>query len=118
MFARIDGHDSGCTSYGVGVGDERWFVKVAFGPDVGQLRSAEAVHRRLRHPAVVPLVAAVQVGANGRAVVYPWRNGSILNDPFAGNGGDPHAPGRPWTGSAGCRHRRSCERSTRSSTRT
>ncbi|MGH3387893.1 MAG: hypothetical protein ACRDOO_03360 [Actinomadura sp.] len=70
VFATIRGHDSGCTSYGIDDGNRRWFVKVAYGDDVEQLRSAERFH--------------------GRAVVYPWTPGEILNDPLA-PGGIPHA---------------------------
>jgi hypothetical protein len=40
IFATIRGHDSGCTSYGVDDGSDRWFVKVAYDADVEQLRSA------------------------------------------------------------------------------
>lgn len=83
VFAEIRGHDSGCTSYGVRVGTDRWFVKAAFGTDRDQLDGALRVHAALRHPAVVPLVADFPVAGGGHAVVYPWVDGEILNDPFA-----------------------------------
>lgn len=78
VFAAIRGHDSGCTSYGVDDGSGRWFVKVAYDADVGQLRSAERFHAAVSHPAIVPLRHAFDV-PGGRAVVYPWVPGEILN---------------------------------------
>ncbi len=83
VFAEIRGHDSGCTSYGVEVTGDRWFVKVAYGADRAQLDGALRVHAALRHPAVVPLVADFAVAGDGHAVAYPWVSGEILNDPFA-----------------------------------
>ena len=89
VFATIRGHDSGCTSYGVDDGRDRWFVKVAYDADVEQLRSAERFHTTVTHPAIVSLRHAFDV-PGGRAVVYPWVPGEILNDPLA-PGGRPHA---------------------------
>ena len=88
VFATIRGHDSGCTSYGVDDGGDRWFVKVAYEADVDQLRSAQRFHAAVAHPAIVPLLHAFDV-PGGRAVVYPWIAGEILNDPLA-PGGRPH----------------------------
>jgi serine/threonine protein kinase len=88
VFATIRGHDSGCTSYGVDDGSDRWFVKVAYDVDVEQLRSAERFHTAVTHPAIVPLRRAFDV-PGGRAVVYPWVPGEILNDPMA-PAGRPH----------------------------
>jgi serine/threonine protein kinase len=85
VFATIRGHDSGCTSYGVEDGGDRWFVKVAYDADVDQLRSAERFHAAVAHPAIVPLLHAFDV-PGGRAVVYPWVAGEILNDPLAPGG--------------------------------
>jgi serine/threonine-protein kinase len=81
VFAEIRGHDSGCTSYGVAVGDSRWFVKAAYGDDRWQLFSAIDVHARLRHPSVVPLAAEFPIEGDGHALVYPWVDGESLNDP-------------------------------------
>jgi serine/threonine-protein kinase len=89
VFATIRGHDSGCTSYGVDDGDDRWFVKAAYDADVDQLRSAERSHAAVAHPAIVPLLHAFDV-PGGRVVVYPWVAGESLNDPLA-PGGRPHA---------------------------
>ncbi|GAA2154918.1 serine/threonine protein kinase [Nocardioides koreensis] len=90
VFAEIRGHDSGCTSYGVQVDGVRWFVKAAYGADRAQLAGARRVHAVLSHPAVVPLVAAFALADEGHAVVHPWVDGEILNDPFA-PGALPHA---------------------------
>lgn len=93
IFAVIRGHDSGCTSYGLVNERGRWFVKVAFGDDVGQLESTVAFHSVVKHATIVPLVATFPVRQGecpGRAVVYPWVDGEILNDPFA-PGSLPHA---------------------------
>ena len=70
VFAAIRGHDSGCTSYGVDDGSGRWFVKVAYDADVGQLRSAERFHAAVSHPAIVPLRHAFDVpGAAARSSI-------------------------------------------------
>lgn len=89
VFATIRGHDSGCISYGVADGSKRWFVKVAYAGDVDQLHSAERFHAAVKHPAIVPMRHAFDI-PDGRAVVYPWTPGEILNDPFA-PGGTPHS---------------------------
>lgn len=90
VFATIRGHDSGCTSYGVDDGGGRWFVKVAYDADVEQLRSAERFHAAVTHAAIVPLRGAFDV-PGGRALVYPWVPGEILNDPLAPGGRPPAA---------------------------
>lgn len=90
VFAEIRGHDSGCTSYGVRVDGVRWFVKAAYADDRAQLDNARRLHRFLRHPAIVPLVADFPVAGEGHAVVHPWVDGEVLNDPFA-PGALPHA---------------------------
>jgi serine/threonine protein kinase len=88
LFAVIRGHDSGCTSYGFADEHGRWFVKAAYGDEVSQLGSALEFHAAVRHPRIVPLVHTFPL-PGGRAVVYPWMDGEILNDPFA-PGGLPH----------------------------
>ncbi|MGI8615077.1 MAG: hypothetical protein ACR2KL_14240 [Nocardioidaceae bacterium] len=80
VFTVIRGHDSGCTSYGVDDGTGRWFVKVAHGEAVAQLNSAVRLHARVQHPAIVALRSSFAV-CGGRAVVYPWVAGEVLNDP-------------------------------------
>ncbi|HEU0287661.1 MAG TPA: hypothetical protein VFR22_11500, partial [Nocardioidaceae bacterium] len=53
------------------------------------LRSAERFHAAISHPAIVPLRHTFDV-PGGRAVVYPWVPGEVLNDPLS-PGGRPHA---------------------------
>ena len=84
VFAVIEGHDSGNTSWGVEIDGERWFVKAAFDPRaVAYLQSAVRFHAAVAHPAVVPLCRSLPVDGDGLAVVHPWVDGEILNDPSA-----------------------------------
>lgn len=83
VFAVIEGHDSGNTSWGVRIGDDRWFVKYAPHTEGAMwLRSAKRFHAAVKHPAIVPLERLVPVDGGGLAAVYPWVDGEILNDPF------------------------------------
>lgn len=82
VFVTIVGHDSGCTSYGVDDGRRRWFVKAAYGDDTEQLHSATRFHTLVRHPAIVPLTEVRELDG-GLAVIYPWIDGEVLNDPYA-----------------------------------
>mgnify|MGYP002336068118 CR=1 FL=1 len=87
VFVEIDGHDSGNTSWGVRIGDERWFVKYAPHAEGGMwLRSAKRFHSAVEHPAIVPLQSLVPVEDGGLAAVYEWVDGEILNDPLAPGG--------------------------------
>lgn len=61
----------------------RWFVKCAGDEEgVGWLQSAIRFHAAASHPRIVPLTRAVPVAGGGLALVYPWVDGDILNDPF------------------------------------
>ena len=83
VFATITGHDSRNTSYGVAVAGERWFVKHAADPEaIAELESAIRFHAAVRHPAIVPLAGVIRA-PDGLAIVHPWRNGEVLNDPLA-----------------------------------
>ena len=87
VFARIEGHDSGNSSWGVRIGDERWFVKYAPHTEGAMwLRSAKRFHSAVAHPAIVPLQTLLPVEGGGVAAVYRWVEGEILNDPFAPGG--------------------------------
>ncbi len=87
IFLEITGHDSGCVSYGMAEPDgSRWFVKAAYGPDVGQLRSAQRFHAAVGHPAIVALAGAVAL-PDGLALVYPFVEGENLDDPVAPRSG-------------------------------
>lgn len=83
VFVVHRGHDSGNTSYGVLVDGTRWFVKSTDNPDaLVHLESAIRFHAAVQHPAIVPVVGAFHT-PRGRAVVQPWADGEILNDPLA-----------------------------------
>jgi serine/threonine-protein kinase len=78
-FAVFDAQDSGCLSYGVEADGDRWFVKKAVRPDArASLTRAAGLHAAVRHEAIVRPVRILD-GADGSTLVYPWRNGSVLN---------------------------------------
>src|SRR6478672_918726 len=100
VFRVFDQQDSGCVSYGVRAGDERYFVKTATTAAAAQsLRRAVQVHRAVQHPA---LVAPVNVLPDGPRVtlVYPWVDGDVLYHATVGPDGastsrprsDPESP--------------------------
>ncbi|GAB3274180.1 protein kinase family protein [Kineosporia babensis] len=78
-FAVFDAQDSGCRSWGVEHAGQRWFVKTAVQPSArAGLARAAALHAVVRHDAVVPL-SMVLDGTDGPTLVYPWREGEVLN---------------------------------------
>ena len=83
--------DSGNRSYGVRVGEERYFVKTAGDPfepaaslahaeRVELLRNAVRLHASCRHPALVPLLHTIE-SPDGPLLVFPWCEGELLNVP-------------------------------------
>jgi serine/threonine-protein kinase len=59
-FAVFDRQDSGCLSYGVERAGRRWFVKTATEPRAaGPMTRVVALHRAVRHPAIVRPVAVL-----------------------------------------------------------
>ena len=66
---------------GVEEEDGARFVVKASRDDEGArwLRSAEAFHAAVAHPAVVPLLHRVDT-SDGVALVYPWADGEVLSD--------------------------------------
>jgi serine/threonine-protein kinase len=83
--------DSGNHSYGVRVGDERYFVKTAGLPGDRQaplahaervelLRNAVRLHASCRHPNLVPLLHTVE-SPDGPLLVFPWFDGELLYVP-------------------------------------
>jgi len=75
-FAVFDRQDSGCLSYGVERAGRRWFVKTATEPRAaGPMTRVVALHRAVRHPAIVRPVAVLP----GPTLIYPWRPGRVLN---------------------------------------
>lgn len=86
VFVEIPDHDSGNTSWGVRKGEDRWFVKYAPHMEgVVWLLTSQRFHQAVQHNAIVPLERLVAVEGGGRAAVYRWVDGEILND--------PHVPG-------------------------
>lgn len=78
-FVVFDAQDSGCLSYGVEHGDQRWFVKRAVRADArASLARAACLHARVRHPAIVRPVRVLD-GSDGTTLIYPWRDGQVLN---------------------------------------
>ena len=82
VFVRIEAHDSGNASWGVRIGEDRWFVKYAAHTEGTMwLRSAKRFHSSVQHAAIVPLETLLPVDGGGIAAVYRWVDGEILNDP-------------------------------------
>lgn len=94
-FRAFRDQDSGCQSYGVAVGDERWFVKGATTPlAASSLRRAVDVHGAVQHSAIVPLRHHFQL-RDGLALVYPWAEGEVLYHPTTHVHGGRAAPDSP-----------------------
>jgi serine/threonine protein kinase, bacterial len=90
VFAVFDEQtqDSGNVSYGVRIGDERYFVKTAGHPDdprpylrhsdrVSLLRNAVRLRRGCGHPAL-PLLYQVIESPGGPLLVYEWVDGELI----------------------------------------
>lgn len=94
VFQVFRDQDSGCVSYGVAIGGERWFVKGAVQPPaMTSLRRALGVHGAVQHSAIVPLRHQFQLHGGGQALVYPWVEGKVLYHPTASRHGGRTAPG-------------------------
>ncbi len=80
VFRVFDQQDSGCVSFGVQVGERRWFVKTATSPAAARsLEQALRVHGAVHHPAVLAPVHVLREGAAAWPVlVYPWLDGEVL----------------------------------------
>lgn len=80
-FVVFANQDSGCLSYGVESGGHRWFVKRAIEESaLPSLERAAALHAAVTHPNIVKPVEIIREGGRARALVYPWIDGSVLND--------------------------------------
>jgi serine/threonine-protein kinase len=87
--------DSGCVSFGVAVGSERWFVKGATESEAAvSLRRAVKIHAAVQHSVIVPLQHAFDI-AGGLALVYPWVDGVVLYHPTLSRHGGRAAPDSP-----------------------
>ncbi|MCX4666498.1 serine/threonine protein kinase [Streptomyces sp. NBC_01381] len=95
VFQVFREQDSGCVSYGVALGSERWFVKsAATSAGVVSLRRAMDVHGAVRHPAIVPLRHHFPI-KDGLALIYPWVEGNVLYHPTVAHHGGRSAPDSP-----------------------
>jgi serine/threonine-protein kinase len=78
IFAAFREQDSGCVSFGLEVGGRRLFVKGAVEPRAEpSLARAVALHRDVRHPAIVPLLDTISIDGVP-ALVHPWVDGEVL----------------------------------------
>lgn len=88
VFARFDQQDSGNISYGVRVGEERFFVKSAGRPDdprpylthaqrIALLRNAARLWHTTSHPAL-PTLQHVIESPEGPLLVYAWVEGELI----------------------------------------
>lgn len=78
-FAVFAEQDSGCLSYGVEHGGQRWFVKRgSTGKARASLTRAVAFHASVRHPVIVAPHSVIGAPADP-VLVYPWHDGVVLN---------------------------------------
>lgn len=78
-FAVFDQQDSGCISYGIELQGQRRFVKTATTDAArASLGRAIALHRAVRHPAIVSPIDVIDTETH-RQLVYPWVDGAVLN---------------------------------------
>lgn len=90
VFVVLQGSVSGCLGFGVEKDGARHYLRHAgalphgfFGDPavaVREMRDAEALYARVRHPALNPLLSAHDVG-EGRVQVFPWLDGYPLSPP-------------------------------------
>ncbi|GAA4348741.1 protein kinase family protein [Angustibacter luteus] len=105
VFRVFDQQDSGCVSYGVRRGSERYFVKTATTPAADRsLRRAVEVHGAVQHPALVAPVR-VEPDGDGIALVYPWVDGDVLYHATVGPDGRATSARRDDPGSPLARFR-------------
>jgi serine/threonine-protein kinase len=81
IFQAFRLQDSACVSYGVQVGERRFFVKHSAQPlGVMALRRAAALNKAVQHPALPQLYNSFGTTAGGLALVYDWVPGEVLYD--------------------------------------
>ncbi len=81
IFQAFRLQDSSCVSYGVRVGEQRFFIKHSAQPlGVVALRRAAALNRAVQHPALPRMYNTFGTTAGGLALVYDWVPGEVLYD--------------------------------------
>jgi serine/threonine-protein kinase len=81
VFQAFRQQDSGTVSYGVLIGERRWFVKESGNPSIVEsLRRALRLHTKVQHPALPRLRSSFRT-PGGLALVYEWVPGEVLHDP-------------------------------------
>jgi serine/threonine-protein kinase len=87
VFAMFDAQDSGNVSYGVRIGDRRYFVKTAgrvvepeFPVRVARLRNAVAIAASCTHRALSVLDHVIE-SPSGPLLIYDWFDGELLGVP-------------------------------------
>ena len=81
VFRAFRDQDSGCVSYGVLAGGQRWFVKHSRDPrGLASLGRAQVLHSRIRHQALPRLHNTFET-PGGLALVYDWVPGELLYYP-------------------------------------
>lgn len=97
VFRVFDRQDSGCLSYGVAIGAERWFVKTSTtAPARHALGRAVALHAAVRHPVIIGLCGRFVAGSEP-VLVYPWADGILLNHATVDPGLPRRDPRSPWS---------------------
>jgi serine/threonine protein kinase, bacterial len=96
IFRAFRRQDSGCISYGVDTGEQRWFVK--YSQELGGIESlqrARKIYSTVRHPALPQIHNSFEI-PHGLALVLDWLPGENLYDYTAARGltarQDPSGP--------------------------
>jgi len=80
IFCAFRWQDSGCVSYGVKSGGERWFVKYSDqAQGIESLRRAKILHNQVQHQALANLHNVIET-TQGVALVFDWLPGEVLYD--------------------------------------
>ena len=112
LFAHFDQQDSGNLSYGMRVGEARFFVKTAGRVDnpkpylshaqrVALLRNAVRLRQSTQHPAL-PALRRVIESPEGPLLVYEWVEGELIG----AHGATRADPASAFQRFRGCRPRR------------
>lgn len=95
VFRVFDQQDSGCLSYGVAIGPERWFVKTTQRPSaIRSLRRAMAFHAAVQHPVIIAMRHTLRTASGVPVLVYPWVDGELSGHPACAGRARRRAVGR------------------------